>query len=214
MDKDITGETFHLLSVIRHLDVNDKRKDLWLCRCECGKAIVATRSDLIHGRKRSCGASIHRYIDITGQRFGRLTAIKEMGTTESGDKNWLCQCSCGNKVVVRSYTLRKGLTRSCGCLRRDLGKERFSKDERFLAKMGVSDSFVNENGITLASLHKGIRNKSGVIGVSKEKKTGRWNARLYFKGRYVLLKTFDTFEDAVAARKKAEQKYLHQESIE
>lgn len=58
-------------------------------------------------------------IDITNQRFGRLTAIKKVGTAR-----WLCRCDCGNEVEV-CYSLLK-YVKSCGCLRKQ-SKERFAK---------------------------------------------------------------------------------------
>lgn len=204
----VIGKKFHMLTVICQLESHDKRRKLLLCQCDCGRYIVASRGEVVGGRKRNCGNKCHHYIDIAGHQFGRLTAIKEVGETSSGDKKWLCQCECGNQVVVKSYALRKGLTRSCGCLRRELGQKRFANDIRFLANKGNSTSFLSADGVNLVSLRKGERNTSGVIGVSKEKKTGRWNARLYFNGKYVLLKTFDSFEEAVAARKNAEAQYL------
>lgn len=58
-------------------------------------------------------------IDITGKKFGYLTAIKinNIHTKPSGQKvtRWLCQCECGKQVVVASYDLRNGHTKSCGC---------------------------------------------------------------------------------------------------
>lgn len=62
-------------------------------------------------------------IDITGQRFGRLTAIKlipkEERTWSNKERAWLCKCDCGNEVIVRQRSLRSArMTKSCGCLRK------------------------------------------------------------------------------------------------
>ena len=54
--------------------------------------------------------------DITGQKFGRLTAI-ELVETKGNIPYWLCKCDCGNDVKVSVYSLIKGGTKSCGCLR-------------------------------------------------------------------------------------------------
>lgn len=58
-------------------------------------------------------------IDLTSQIFGKLTVIKEAEpfVQPSGKKvtQWLCQCECGNNVVVRTGNLRNGHTTSCGC---------------------------------------------------------------------------------------------------
>lgn len=56
------------------------------------------------------------FIDITGQRFGRLIAIeKTVSTDKKGMTMWKCKCDCGNIVAVRGRDLRNGNTMSCGC---------------------------------------------------------------------------------------------------
>jgi hypothetical protein len=55
----------------------------------------------------------------TGQRFSRLVVIaREKGAV------WLCVCDCGNRKKVKGYNLRAGMVKSCGCLNRDLTRER------------------------------------------------------------------------------------------
>lgn len=56
------------------------------------------------------------YSDITNKRFGKLTAIKRTGTTSYGKAIWLCKCDCGNYKEIDGSSLRKGNTKSCGCL--------------------------------------------------------------------------------------------------
>lgn len=58
-------------------------------------------------------------LDLTGQRFGRLTAIKRVGSNSQGNSMWFCLCDCGNEVVVNSQFLKRGHTKSCGCLSRE-----------------------------------------------------------------------------------------------
>lgn len=55
-------------------------------------------------------------LDLTGQQFGRLTAISR-AKSRSGHTYWLCQCQCGNTKEIQTRHLIDGLTRSCGCLR-------------------------------------------------------------------------------------------------
>lgn len=58
-----------------------------------------------------------RMIDLTGQRFGMLVAIKP--TDKRSEKGtsvfWLCKCDCGNEKEISAQSLRKGRTTSCGC---------------------------------------------------------------------------------------------------
>jgi hypothetical protein len=55
-------------------------------------------------------------IDLTGQRFGRLIALRRQENDQFGKARWLCRCDCGGETITRSNTLRKRETRSCGCL--------------------------------------------------------------------------------------------------
>ena len=62
------------------------------------------------------------YIDLTGNRYGRLTVLRYY-KTEKKKVYWLCRCDCGNEVAVYSASLKDGRTKSCGCLARDRMKE-------------------------------------------------------------------------------------------
>jgi hypothetical protein len=57
-------------------------------------------------------------IDITGQTFGRLTAIERAGS-RGNHALWRCRCSCGQEAIVIGKLLRIGHTKSCGCWRSD-----------------------------------------------------------------------------------------------
>ena len=62
--------------------------------------------------------------DITGQKFGKLTAIKMVGYTKAHNTLWLCKCDCGNENIVNSSYLRNGQVKSCGCLIGETNKKR------------------------------------------------------------------------------------------
>ena len=62
--------------------------------------------------------------DLTGLPFGYYTAIRQDGCDSKGVPYWLCRCRCGNEKRVWVYDLLRGRTRSCGCLSRELVRER------------------------------------------------------------------------------------------
>lgn len=64
-----------------------------------------------------------KFIDLTGQRFGRLSVVKRTGCFNDGQVAWQCVCDCGKAITVRSRDLRTGHTRSCGCLQQDVCRE-------------------------------------------------------------------------------------------
>lgn len=56
-----------------------------------------------------------KYVDITGQKFNKLTVIQPVESTNK-HKMWLCACECGNQAIVKGSRLRSSSTKSCGCL--------------------------------------------------------------------------------------------------
>jgi len=58
-------------------------------------------------------------VNLLGRIFGRLTVIAPDDTKNGPEKWWLCQCQCGKQHSVRGYSLRKGFTRSCGCIEQE-----------------------------------------------------------------------------------------------
>jgi len=54
-------------------------------------------------------------LDLTGDRFGRLTAVSYSHSARK-QRHWLCRCDCGGSHVAAAADLRSGNTRSCGCL--------------------------------------------------------------------------------------------------
>ena len=64
-------------------------------------------------------------IDLTGRRFERFIVIKRyLENDKQYDTFWLCKCDCGNERIVSSKSLRNGMTKSCGCLNKEMTIER------------------------------------------------------------------------------------------
>ena len=63
--------------------------------------------------------------DLCGQKFGRLTVIKDTGErSKHGNVLWLCRCDCGNLTINYSGHLCSGRTKSCGCLNSEKSAKR------------------------------------------------------------------------------------------
>jgi len=67
-----------------------------------------------------------RAIDITGQKFGRLTVLFLCKERKNGHRVWCCQCECGKITFPKGIQLYSGRTQSCGCY----GREQVSKRNR------------------------------------------------------------------------------------
>lgn len=67
--------------------------------------------------------------DFIGKKFGRLTVLGAGGRNVRGIELWrcICECACGTEISVSKYQIKSGSKQSCGCLRRELARQRFFK---------------------------------------------------------------------------------------
>lgn len=124
------GLRFGRLVVLKQVERRPDDKDKhfkWLCKCDCGKTCVVRSSNLRNGITKSCGCSRFDIKDITGQRFGRLVALKHVGFASNNVALWKCKCDCGKMIVARECNLHNGITKSCGCLQVEKTKKVNSK---------------------------------------------------------------------------------------
>ena len=63
---------------------------------------------------------MRKKLDLTNKRFGRLIALKNVGSNSQGNSMWLCSCDCGKTAVVNSQHLKRGHATSCGCKKHDV----------------------------------------------------------------------------------------------
>lgn len=117
--KNLLNQRFGKLIVIARAENTRKGNTQWLCRCDCGNEKIALGYDLTHGRTVSCGCNLKgttspKRIDLTGQRFGKLT-VESLASSENGILIWKCKCDCGNEKLIRGGNLKSKKGLSCGC---------------------------------------------------------------------------------------------------
>lgn len=229
--KDISGMTFGYLTALEPTDKRDRKDIVWRCQCKCGNTVELPATRLLVGNTLSCGC-LHRehfrrankYIDNTSLRQAleekvesSLSVSGYTGVTPKRDK-W------------QAYITYKGKHYSLGCYAnledavkaRARGKELVQADA-----MGLLDFYeeIHKMDIPLpnkttepqrefpgstwqvndqpGSAAKRIDNQSGHTGVSLVH--NRWQARICHKGIRYILGSFEVIEDAIGARKQAEQ---------
>lgn len=67
-------------------------------------------------------------IDLINQRFGRLVVLEKMDKDSSNSWNWKCKCDCGNEKIISGSRLRRGYSRSCGCLNKEIVSKKQTKN--------------------------------------------------------------------------------------
>ena len=137
----------------------------------------------------------HTAKDLTDQRFGRLVVIEPTERRSSECVVWSCECDCGNKTEVISSSLLNGHTKSCGCLQ----KEAVVKS--------VDENKFRVEGTNISTLTQKLRkdSTSGHKGVYWVKRRNKWRAIITIKGERHHLGYFENIQDAIKARKQAEE---------
>lgn len=143
----------------------------------------------LRGRKR----------DLTGQRFGYLTAIEPTGAKDRKDYIWHCKCDCGNEVELPATRMLTGNTLSCGCLQ--------------IQKSKAANKYIDGTCLSMAKKErvKNPDNISGYVGVTP--KRGKWQAYIKYKGVQYNLGVYTNLEDAVKARARAKEAVVEDAAI-
>ena len=194
---DLTGQVFGDLRVVGRSRKRTKMGGYWTCLCSCGRTCEATASQLVSGRKTHCGCKSEKHYasaDITGQRFGRLTALEPTGRRdEKGSVVWRCRCDCGREAEISYNKLRYSNQQSCGCQKREHDKA-----------LGGFLTHVDGTSIdALKSARLPSNNTTGVKGVYRVK--GRYLAKIVFQKKQYFLGVYDSLSAAAEVRRKAEE---------
>lgn len=189
MPRSLTGNVYGDIKAIAYIG-NKKYK----CQCvKCGN-ITEKFSANLKGTLSCSNCNKGYKIDLTGKIYGFLKVIGYNKET----KKWICECKCGKLTEVKSNNLKSGNTTSCGicssvaCAQQDV----------------VAGTRVSQLNSKIYS-----NNKSGVKGVGYKQRKSKWYATIRFQGVSYWLGYYAKKEDAIKARKQAEEK-LHGDFLE
>lgn len=177
----------------------------WNCICECGNECVVKGIYLRKGKTISCGCyKKPRKLsgtDITGQTFGHLTAIAHLQ-----NRDWLWKCDCGKTCRIRRTSVTSGKTTSCGHINSENKRKQITEKN----PCGVFDGTVVTIFESKLRGNLNINNTSGYNGVRTRQtaKGTRYEARIQIRKKTISIGTFDTLEEAIAARRKKEEEIV------
>lgn len=147
--------------------------------------------------------SVKNKEDLTGQRFGKLRVLRL--SDKRGPRGqrtvplWECVCDCGEMTYKATDTLKGRKYSMCSKCATAYAADKMRSAAGFIG--GTQISRIKSNKLSAA-------NTSGVKGVYRDKRSGKWRARLKFKGKLMNFGSYNNFEDAVKARKEAEELYF------
>lgn len=137
--------------------------------------------------------------DYIGKRFGKLTIFSYDNRDKRKNFCVICKCDCGNEIITNINFLLKGTTKSCGCLKVDIGREKIH--------MVIEKSYDKQQFIRVSNKILQKNNTSGIRGVSFIRKTGRWRACVQINKKQIY-KDFWHKQDAIDYRKELEETYF------
>lgn len=158
---DLTNKKFNMLTA-KYRVQSKGGKAVWHCICDCGNECDVIGQYLRNGHTKSCGclqkkrtgevASKNNRINLTGCKFGLLTAIEPTEKRSGSCIIWKCKCECGNTTYVASSDLTHSKVISCGCINTSYGEESISKILQmnkipYKKEYSFKDLRSNKNGI-------------------------------------------------------------------
>ena len=195
----LIGQTFEKLEVIAQAESSPKGQRRWVCRCECGNIRIMTTQNV--KRNKSCGCS--HFIDLTKRHIGHLTVLERSDRYASRGKRkvqlWKCLCDCGAIVYKATDTLTNEDENSCQACANKYTAEKMREAAGYVCGTQISK---------IKNISGESSNASGVRGVYFDKKHGRWRAQIKFQGVKHYLGEYKNLSEAIAARKKGEEKYF------
>lgn len=195
---ELAGKQFGELTVLERVYDRDKRRGIWWrCECSCGNTVDVPGTLLVTGKRTHCGCKKERrysFCDISGQKFHRLTALYPLDERDAkGSVIWHCRCECGNEVDVAYNTLMYTNMKSCGCQKKEHDRR---LGELLTHVAGTSIDYLRSKKVPKS-------NSTGAKGVYLIR--GKYTAKIVFQKKQYWLGSYENLEDAVNARKEAEE---------
>lgn len=224
--EDLTGRKFGRLTVIERAEDYwmpcGRHVISWLCQCDCGSSPVIIRGKYLKdGRTQSCGClQRERTSKSNLSKKRKRNAYDDMGDYLVGHFFNCEDCFIVDKddyEKVKDYCWYKNTggyvtTTSDGTTIKIHQVIMNGKNIDHINGDKLDNRKINLRFCTTAEnvRNVGIRsnNTSGVTGVSYSKREGKWKSNITYSGVVIRLGTFTNKEDAIKARKEAEEKYF------
>lgn len=110
--KDITGMKFGKLTALFRVNYLSDNT-YWGCECDCGNYTIVEQTKMKSGHTKSCGCGQGAIKDITGNKYGLLTAIKPTDKRYYGSVVWIVKCDCGEELEASVDSLQVGNKTKC-----------------------------------------------------------------------------------------------------
>lgn len=225
--EDLTGKTFGRLTVIKqaedYITPKGKHSAKWLCKCNCGNFTEVKGAELKRRRISSCGCLRHESViernkkykkkynryEICGNYVTMYTLNNEPFDIDLEDF-WKVKDICWHKdtsgyivgitndniIRLHRYVMNCPDDMEVDHKKHDKSDNRKENLRIATRSQNMMNHCINKN------------NTSGTTGVKQYGTNGKWSADITVNGTRIYLGTFDNLDDAIKARKEAEEKYF------
>lgn len=228
MALDLNGKRFGRLTIIKRVEnrilPSGQKRSQWLCKCDCGNYATVLGYMLTSGNTQSCGCLHDEAFAKARKKYNTydLSGEYEIGYTSNGNEFWFdledydkikdyCWTITNNGYVSaynpknRNRVLLHRIIMECDNTEVYIDHKHGEKSRFDNRKSNLRIATPNQNAMNRVLLQT---NTSGVTGVSFNKKRDKWEAYIGIDNKRINLGRFNDFEDAVSARKEAEEKYF------
>lgn len=230
---DLTGQRFGKIIVIKRA-YDHKKNDrycYWLCQCDCGKEKIIKGKNLRNGSTKSCGCIFRdeEYLNSNSGIFKNtyntydLSGEYGIGYTSKGEKFYFdledydkikdyCWCMSDKKKYVSNSRFGIRMHRLImDCNDENLVVDHINHITYDNRKENLRICTQSQNGMNKS---RPINNTSGYAGITYDYSENKWRARLGVGGKTINIGRFKTIEEAIKARKEAENKYFGEYSYD
>lgn len=238
--EDLTGQKFFRLTVLRQAEEDyispksGKHFAQWWVQCDCGSDPYITK-DVKYGKIKSCGclqseSTILRNKERRKQNQYDLSGEYGIGYTSKGEEFWFdledydkiknyCWYYSNRGYVVTGIDKKTVMLHDIIMDKKDNDNRIVDhivhppKPEHKIDNRKQNLRYVNDSQNQM-NKSKNSNNTSGVTGVSLDKRSNKWIAYITLNRKHHYLGSFHQKEDAVRARKQAEEKYFGEYSFD
>lgn len=228
---DLTNKTFYRLKVIKQVDdyitPKGQHSAKWLCKCECGNIVEVVGDELKKGNTKSCGCWRKERITLCNKKYNDYEVQEDYVIiyTSKGEPFfvdledfWRVKNTCWwmdskgyikGKSEIGEVALHRFIMNCPDNL--DVDHKRGKKSRNDNRKENLRIATISQNGMNV-----GLRtnNISGTTGVCWNKANQKWQAYITVNYNRNFLGHFDIKEEAIRARKEAEEKYFGEYSYD
>ena len=216
---DLNGQKFGKLTVIKRVEdiayPSGKTSTRWLCKCDCGNEVIVMGQNLKKNLTKSCGCIQKRYntYDLSGEYGIGYTSKGEEFYFDLEDYDKIktyCWYLSNNKYLAagNKNLLFHRLIMNCES---NMVVDHINHNKMDNRKSNLRVCKQNNNS---ANCKVSKNNTSGVTGVCWNNKRNKWEAKIMVNRKTINLGRYNNFEEAVVARKQAEEKYFGEYSYD